>query len=384
MSEQLNIVGRRCGQGFVCHRLHLVNSLSTVQSPTVKVLGLTLGTRGLTGFLRLSNRSNIVTMIPVKGKSNDEARLRVEVGSYHTSLEHLDWTTEKTQNMIPCEVKVKPKGKVIPNISGTDLAFALARVLPFASKTDDRPVLKGVQFRVGNGKLTVASCDGFSLAQQSIDFDYESNGDIEALIDASELKGILPHIRKSRRLRLSFVKPKALADPYGLTIDTESIHYQFDSISGKYPDYEKLIPEDKIKVEVDSRELLQATASIGSLAVGRQAGLTLSLEDNKLTISVMDDRGKATVEVIGTGKARTGINSKYLTTVCKAIDDMASVSFSDSPGSPIKFCVDGYTALVMPLATKEAEVAEAEVEVAEAPEEAVAKAEAPEAVAKAA
>jgi len=51
--EQLNILGKRSGNGFVAHKATLVNALSRALSERVMLLDYTIGRKGLLGYLEL-------------------------------------------------------------------------------------------------------------------------------------------------------------------------------------------------------------------------------------------------------------------------------------------------------------------------------------------
>ncbi|MFC1981764.1 hypothetical protein ACFLVN_05960 [Chloroflexota bacterium] len=63
---------------------------------------------------------------------------------------------------------------------------ALNRVLPFTAKEDNRPVLQCVLFKAGEGKLTMASADGFRLAVVTLDYDGEGEALINTIFIPSE------------------------------------------------------------------------------------------------------------------------------------------------------------------------------------------------------
>ena len=109
-------------------------------------------------------------------------------GSHQSFIPADAWIGEKTPLSF-CQVRVSPNNTVMPNISGIELGEALSRVIPFASKEDSRPVLQCVKITQKHGKLTLAAADGYRLAAVSLDF---GDGEGEALINASELVGLIP------------------------------------------------------------------------------------------------------------------------------------------------------------------------------------------------
>jgi DNA polymerase-3 subunit beta len=62
--EQLNIVGKRSGDGFVAHKAMLVNALSRGLAERVMLMDFTIGRKGLLGYLKALGGSNIVKLLP--------------------------------------------------------------------------------------------------------------------------------------------------------------------------------------------------------------------------------------------------------------------------------------------------------------------------------
>ena len=62
--EQLNIVGKRSGDGFVAHKATLVNALSRALADRVQLMDLTIGRKGFVGYLKALGGSNIVKITP--------------------------------------------------------------------------------------------------------------------------------------------------------------------------------------------------------------------------------------------------------------------------------------------------------------------------------
>ena len=195
-TEQLNIGGKRSGDGFVAHKATLVNALGRALAERVMLSDFTVGRKGFLGYLKALSGSNIVKIVPGNGADSvshgNGKRLRVVCGANTSYLDDLAWVGDKTP-MTLCEVRVSSKRIVQPNIGGLELAEALARVLPFTATEDTRPVLQCVNFVAGEGKLTLASADGFRLAVVKLDF----NGEGQALITRDELGGSSQRLAES-------------------------------------------------------------------------------------------------------------------------------------------------------------------------------------------
>ena len=68
--EQLNIEGKRSGKGFVAHKATLVNALSRALADRVMLMDLTIGRKGLLGYLKSLGGSNVVKVIPSNGSAS--------------------------------------------------------------------------------------------------------------------------------------------------------------------------------------------------------------------------------------------------------------------------------------------------------------------------
>ena len=120
--EQLNIVGKRSGNGLVAHKATLVNALSRALSERVVLLDYTIGRRGLLGYLKALAGSNIVKIVPASDsasetQTNGHKRLKVTCGANTSYLEDSAWIGDKTPLTL-CEVRISPNRTVKPNIGG--------------------------------------------------------------------------------------------------------------------------------------------------------------------------------------------------------------------------------------------------------------------------
>ena len=63
-------MGKRSGEGFVAHKAMLVSALSRALAARVVLMDLTIGRRGLLGYLKALGGSNIVKVIPSNGSAS--------------------------------------------------------------------------------------------------------------------------------------------------------------------------------------------------------------------------------------------------------------------------------------------------------------------------
>jgi len=325
--------------------------LSQAQADILEYRGLEFGRRGLANYLRLLVGGMIKVLPSGDGASESQATdngLRVVCGATTAYLPDKSWVTEKNRYGGRCEIRVAPSVAVIPNLGTAELAEALGRVIPFTAKQDDRPVLACVRFAAKGGKLTLAAADGFRIADISLDFD----GEGEALIEAKEIRGLISALKRAKRVRLAFEAETSATgmETKSLVIDTEAIRYRWESQSGSYPDYEKVIPTEFVaQARFDTREMMRAVAGLGALFLDKDAPIILTISDGKVRIWTREPQAEAHIEAEAQGEVETAMSASYLAQALKALGGVAEVKVA-SPNSPIIFSVDGYRLVVMPLA----------------------------------
>jgi len=317
-------------------------------------MDLTIGRKGLLGYLKAVGGSNVVKVIPSNGNASGvrvtDKRLKVICGANTSYLADNEWIGDKTPLTL-CDVRVSPSNSVKPNVGTIELAEALNRVLPFTAKDDSRPVLACVNFVAKDGKLTLVSADGFRLAVISLDYD---DGEGQALINRDDLKGIANALKRAKRARVSF-EGEDVTKPSSLIIDTELIRYKWVSINGNYPEWQKLIPtEFNCQAHFDTVEAIKATNSLKALSEKpKDYPIDLTIGDGKLVMANPDDKGQADIVADTDGQGKVRIDGGYLASVLKACGGMVDFKLTNAY-SPTLFSHNGYQVVVMPMLTNEA------------------------------
>ena len=236
----------------------------------------------------------------------------------------------------------------IPTVSGGDAIIIEAPKLRagivqtvFSAATDDsRPVLTGVHFAFGGGKLRLAAADGFRLSVHTME--------IEAKI---ERQAIVP----ARALNeLGRLLGEASAGIVTVTFNQAGTQVQFDVghaklianlIQGTFPNYEQLIPANSAtRTEVSAAEFMRETriASIfardGSgivriIATPGEGGAPGHLAITARAEEVGDNEGLIDAVVVG-GESKIAFNGRYLTDVLGVIDADRVAIETSSPSSP--------------------------------------------------
>jgi len=354
--EQLNIVGKRSGDGFVTHKATLVNALSRVMAERLLLMDFTIGRKGFAGYIKALAGSNIVKIVPANGNASGsqvtDKRLKVVCGANTSYLEDTAWVGDKT-SMTFAEVKISPCNIVKPNIGSIELAEAFNRVLPFTATAENRPTLQCVLFVAGEAKLKLVSADGFRLAEVTLDFDEDIEGKV--LIHRDELKGIAGALRKARRVRLGFEASGDTLDGMNLVIDTEAIRYKWRSAEGQFPDYEKLIPtEFNSYAHLDSQEAIKAVGALKAISDNsKDFPIDIAIGEGKMVMTSPDEKGEAIITADTDGQSYIRIDGKYLADVLRACGGMVDFKLTNAY-SPMLFTIEGYQVIVMPMMSSKA------------------------------
>ncbi len=348
-------MGKRSGEGFVTHKATLVSAISRALSDRVTLMDFTIGRRGLLGYLKALGGGNIIKVVPSTdsasgSQTNGHKRLKVICGANTSYLADNKWIGDKTP-MTVCDVRISPDNSVKPNVGATELAEALARVLPFTATDDDRPILQCVNFVAKEGKLTLVSADGYQLAVVVLDYD---DGEGQALISRDDLKGIITALKQAKRARVSFEPNGISLDGMSLIIDTELIRYKWAGVNGEFPDWEKLVPtEFNCFAFFDTIEAIKAVNSLNAISDSDNLPIDLTIGDGKLVMANPDDKGQAELVADTDGQGKVRVAGQYLAKALRACGGIVEFKLTNAY-SPMLFSHNGYRVVVMPMSTSEA------------------------------
>jgi DNA polymerase III sliding clamp (beta) subunit (PCNA family) len=170
-------------------------------------------------------------------------------------------------------------------------------------------------------------------------------------------------LKRAKRVRVSF-EGEDVMKASSLILDTELIRYKWMSVSGNYPDYEKLIPNEFNTVaHFDTVEAIKAISSLKVLADSKAYPIDLTIGSGKIVMANPDDKGQAELAADTEGEGFIRIDGSYLAQVLKACGGMVDFKFANA-SSPTLFATDGYQVVVMPMVTDRAK-AEQKAKVAE-------------------
>jgi DNA polymerase-3 subunit beta len=369
LAEGLTVVGR------------VVPSKSTLPVLSNVLLSTRDGELQLTANnLELSVAHRVPAAIASEGEITLPARLLADYVNLlgHGQKVELDLNTKSHKVHLAC-------GRYEANVAGIDAedfppvpavsggqSFSLpANVLKeaiedvvFAAAPDDtRPVLAGVQLKMGGGTLTLAAADGFRLAVRVIDLP-QASIDLQMIVPArtlTEVARILPD-SADEEVQINITpNGNQIYFAFGKTEVTSRL------IEGQFPDYQRIIPpEAKTKVKLSTTDFLRATRAATVFARDNSNIIRLECspaKDNaelalgsvlvKSTSAEMgDNEGNLDATVDG-DDTQIAFNGRYLRDALEAIntpDVLLQITGPSSPGI-IRPASDGngYIHVIMPM-----------------------------------
>ncbi len=181
--------------------------------------------------------------------------------------------------------------------------------------------------------LRAVATDGHRLAQY----------DIPLPQGAEEITGII--IPKKTIFELRKVLDDANGD-VSISLNENKIKFTFNDlkiiskvIDGTFPDYTKVIPQNNNKnFKTNNNELKNAIDRVSAVAANEESkskAIKLSLEDNKLNLSVESQSKGSANEILDISydgdKVEIGFNSKYIIDICNEVDgEEVDISLLDS------------------------------------------------------
>ena len=265
-------------------------------------------------------------------------------------------------------------------IEGTEIAFAdgeedvpdsnalnemISKTIFAVSRDETRPVLNGVLWQVGDGRMTMVATDGHRLVKYSRMQQGLPDDNTEVIVPPRALNHVVKLMNGGIALQKAQFGQSHVLFSLGDEGDGEAIQIFSRVIEGPYIGYEQVIPQNNGKrLRVSNSDLLPAVRRVSILASTQTHQLRLAMKKNELELS-------ATSQEIG-GEAREhlevdydademiiGYNSTYLQDVLRRITcdevlfelDSAVAAGIIKPGEQIEG--EDYLCLLMPLRLNE-------------------------------
>jgi DNA polymerase-3 subunit beta len=209
----------------------------------------------------------------------------------------------------------------------------------FAMSTEEtRYYLNGVYFHVAKGPegsvLRCVATDGHRLALVDAPLP-EGAEDMPGVIVPRKTVGELRKLvddDADYRIAVSVSETK-------IRFATPEVTLTSKVIDGTFPDYARVIPASNARrLEVDAAEFAQAVDRVATVSSERSRAVKLTLEDDRLVLSVnAPDSGAADEELAvayADDRLEIGFNAKYLLEIAGQVDRENAVFLFNSSGDP--------------------------------------------------
>ena len=260
----------------------------------------------------------------------------------------------------PAIPTLKKKPEISLNLK--DLAKSISQVTFASTQDEGRPALTGVLIKTTKDGLVLVATDGYRLSLKEIK-------GIKGLDKLSKQKEILIPARALTEVGKIIGEDKENND-LGMSISKESNQVIFSTsnvevisrlIEGKFPDFERIIPDKNItKVTVDTESFFQAVKSASIFA--RESSNIIQFEINNSQMEIIsnspqvgENRIKLEVKTEGKG-GNIAFNSRYLLDLLNNIKSELltfEMSSSLSPGVFKPADDKSYLHVIMPIRVQE-------------------------------
>jgi DNA polymerase III subunit beta len=211
----------------------------------------------------------------------------------------------------------------------SDLKRLLDKTQFSMAHQDVRYYLNGLLIEAKNGELRAVATDGHRLALAEMKTEVE--GEIQVIVPR---KGVL---ELSRLLHGDGEVSVAIGTNH-IQVELDGIRFTSKLIDGRFPDYDRVIPQDGEILKVDRPLVREALQRAAILSNEKYRGIRLLVSENTLKIQAHNpeqEEAEEEVEVTYTGPdVEIGFNVNYLLDALQAVDsDEVLISVTDANSS---------------------------------------------------
>lgn len=295
----------------------------------------------------------------IKGLPSGEVEITVDskgianIISYNTNID-IHTRSDETYPMLP-----RLSGFKNLIINQGEFKKMINQVIFAVGNNEQKPVLKGVFFKIERGILKLSALDGFKLAYREYDLSKIEG----ASISEEEITFIVPGKSLIELLKLLTNDDEnvnlELTDKH-IIVNFENVSFFSRLIDGEFIDYNRFIPKDnKTKVVVDTSKLIKS-AERASLIINEKAKtpVKFNFKENKITVNCATVTGRIfdEVEALVEGEdIELAFNVKYILETLRACPENVKLSLS-TPHSAVLITPNDeenkFVYLVLPVSIK--------------------------------
>jgi DNA polymerase-3 subunit beta len=281
--------------------------------------------------------------------------LRVECGRFVSNIKGVD------ADEFPTLPTVSSRAPLV-SLSAELWREAIEQVAFAAASDESRPILTGVLVRTRDQTLTLVAADGFRLAMRTIQLAAPASHAVDCLIPARTLNEL------ARIIGDTDADVAMVYTPGGshVLFHTENVEVVSRLIEGRFPDFERIIPQQYLtRMVLDSGELAKAVKLASFFASSSQNVVKLKIEPSnevgpgRVVLSAnAAELGDNTSELDGSVTGEGGaiaLNVKFLADAIAAVRSNQIAFEMQSAQSPAVFKPvghDGYIHIVMPMSMR--------------------------------
>lgn len=213
------------------------------------------------------------------------------------------------------------------------LKMLVARTIFAVSHEESRFMLNGALMGLDDKQLAMVATDGHRLSYMGRTEKIDGvTAAAKVLVPLAALRDLDSLLAQSDATEVKFAQDEA-----NLYFTIGRRQYSARKLTGRFPDYTKVIPTDNDKVViVPVASLEKAVLRSAQFADQRSRGIRLTLADNALTLSAEsadDGKTEEAIEVAYTGEPITaGVNADYLLDYLRSIGGKGEVRFEIKDG----------------------------------------------------
>lgn len=239
------------------------------------------------------------------------------------------------------------KGEKVASFSEKELEDVFKGLIFAASLDESRPEITGVLLSQNDTGVDFVATDGFRLSLKKMNG--KKMGDLESLILPAKVIGEALSLKEGVSLFIYEAANQVI-------FETENVVLVGRFISGKYPNYEKVIPKaTSTSILIDAEDLSQKLKIVSIFARETANMVRIKIEDGKVILrAAASGVGEGEAEVEGKQEGESGeiaFNIKFLSDFLKNASGQISMSVS-SAVEPALFKVDSdpdYLHVIMPV-----------------------------------
>ncbi len=278
--------------------------------------------------------------------------LRIECGRFVSNIKGVD------PDQFP-SLPVVHRDLPLASLPAATWREAIEQVAFAAASDASRPILTGVLIRTRDQQVTLVAADGFRLAMRTIQLPEPAPQVVDCIVPARMLSELARIVADTDEDVAMFYKPGASQ----VLFQTENTEVLSRLIDGRFPDFERIIPQQYLtRVVLDSSELAKAAKLASFFAATSQNVMKMKIEPagefgpGRVIISANSaELGDNTSELDGSVTGEGGsiaLNVKFLADAIEAVGSNQIAFEMQTPQSPAVFKPvghDGYIHIVMPM-----------------------------------